>query len=331
MKEIKYKKTAVSPANIAFIKFWGKKNPKLNIPFNDSISMNLGSCLTTTTVELNPRFRGDKVILNGKEEKDEKKLRVINIVDLVRERSGIHWGVKVVSKNSFPSDAGIASSASGFSALALAASSATGLKLSPKELSILSRLGSGSASRSAVDGFVLWKKGTISGNSYAVQIVPPEHWNIRDVVAVTESEKKKKSSTEGHAIALTSPFYKRRQKILKKRVSEIKKSLLMKNFKKFGELLEEEAIELHMVAMTSKPPIFYWNTGTIEVMKKVREIREKGTLAYFTMDAGPNVHVICLEKDAGKINRTLKRIPEVQFTITNKPSIGTRLINKHLF
>ena len=331
MKENKYKKSAVSPANIAFIKFWGKKNPKLNIPFNDSLSMNLDKCLTTTTVEFNPRFRGDKVILNGKEEKDEKKLRVIKIVDLVRERAGIHWGVRVVSKNSFPSDAGIASSASGFSALALAASTAAGLKLSLKELSTLTRLGSGSASRSVIDGFVLWKKGTSSGNSYAEQIAPSEHWNLRDVVAVTESERKKKSSTEGHAIALTSPFYKQRQRILKKRVLEIKKSLLKKNFKKFGELLEEEAVELHMIAMTSKPPIFYWNKGTIEVMKKVRELRERGIQAYFTMDAGPNVHVICLEKDVRKINSTLKRIPEVLFTITNKPSIGTRLINKHLF
>ena len=95
--------------------------------------------------------------------------------------------------------------------------------------------------------------------------------------------------------------------------------------------MEEEAIELHIIAMTSKPPIFYWNKGTIEVINKVREIREKGILAYFTMDAGPNVHVICIAKDAKILNRKLRRIPEILFTIINKPSVGTHLLKKHLF
>lgn len=331
MKKDKFKATAKSPANIAFIKYWGKKNPRYNIPHNDSVSMNLSNCITTTTVEFNLRFKGDKVILNGKEEKDEKKARVIKIVDIVREKTNVHWGVKVVSKNTFPSDAGIASSASGFSALAMAASSAAGLNLSLKELSILARLGSGSASRSVIDGFALWKKGTNSGNSFAVQFETFDFWNLRDIVVVTESEKKKKSSTEGHSIALTSPFYKTRQKVLLKRIGLMKKAIMKKDIKKFGELLEEEAIELHMIAMTSKPPIFYWNKGTVLVMDKVRQLREKVISAYFTMDAGPNIHVICLEKDVKKVNTYLKRIPEVKFTIVNKPCDGSRLISKHLF
>ncbi len=331
MKKKIYKATAKSCANIAFIKFWGKKNPKLNIPFNDSISMNLSRCITTTTVEFNPRFREDRVYIDGKLVKDDKRLRVLKIIDIIREKSEIPWAVKVVSKNSFPKDAGIASSASGFSALALAGSIAADLNLSQKELSILARLGSGSASRSVIDGFSQWNKGKNSSSSYAVQIAPPDFWNLRDVVAVVAKDKKKVSSTEGHASAITSPFFKIRQKFLPGRLREIKKAFLKKNLKTFGKLLEEEAIELHVIAMTSQPPIFYWNKGTLEVIDKVLKLTEQEILAYFTMDAGPNVHIICSEKDVQKVNRVIRKLPEVLSTIVNKPGEGTRLIKKHLF
>ena len=293
--------------------------------------MNLSRCLTTTTVEFNPRFREDRVYIDGKLVKDDKSLRVLKIIDIIREKSEIPWAVKVVSKNSFPKDAGIASSASGFSALALAGSTAAGLDLSQKELSILARLGSGSASRSIIDGFSQWNKGKNSSSSFAVQIAPPDFWNLRDVVAVVAKDEKKVSSTEGHNVALTSPFYKIRQKLLPGRLREIKKAFLKKNIETFGKLLEEEAIELHVIAMTSQPPIFYWNKGTMEVIDKVRELRGKGLSAYFTMDAGPNVHLICSEKDSKKVNMIIRRLPEVLFTIVNEPGEGTRLIKKHLF
>ncbi|OGM09498.1 diphosphomevalonate decarboxylase [Candidatus Woesebacteria bacterium RBG_13_34_9] len=328
---MKYKATAVSPANIAFIKFWGKKNPKINLPFNNSISMNLSKCLTFTSVEFSPRFRSDRVYVDGKRLEGDEIFRVLSIIDIVREKSNISWCVKVVSKNNFPSSAGIASSASAFSALALAACSAAKLKLSQKEISILARLGSGSASRSVIDGFAEWVKGKNNSNSYAVQIATQGHWDLRDIVAVVEKERKKKSSTEGHAVALTSPFFKIRQKIIYQRIRNLKKALLTKNFKKFGELLEEEAIELHIIAMTSKPPIFYWNKGTIAVIDKVMELREKGVLAYFTIDAGPNVHVICKANDTKRVKQNLVRIPNVLFTIVNNACEGTRLIKKHLF
>jgi len=145
-------------------------------------------------------------------------------------------------------------------------------------------------------------------------------------------EKKKASSTEGHAAALTSPHYKTRLVQLQPRIKETRKALLRKQFKKFGQLIEEEAISLHLVAMSSIPAIFYWNKGTIEIINTLRKWREEeGLLAYFTMDAGPNVHVICREKDEKETNRRLKKLKNVLFTIVNKPAKGTRLINKHLF
>lgn len=320
------KVTAVSPANIAFIKYWGKKNPKLNIPFNDSISMNLSNCFTVTTTEFNKKFKDDYVYIDGKEVGGAKRDRVVAILDIVRKNVGINLFARVVSKNNFPSDAGIASSASGFSALALSAGRAAGLNLSRRELSILARMGSGSACRSIPDGFTLWKKGKDNNSSYAIQIAPPGFWDLKDVVAVVSKGKKGVGSTEGHELAITSPYFAVRLKNLGKRTREVKAALLAKDFSNFGRLVEEEAIDLHVMAMTSYPPIFYWNRGTMEVMKTVFELREKGVECYFTMDAGPNVHVICLGKNEQKVKRALGKLASVYSIISNKAGKGARII-----
>jgi len=319
------KVTAVSPANIAFIKFWGKKDPKLNIPFNDSISMNLDSCLTTTTVEFDEKLKVDQIVIDGHEVTGAKKERVVRILDSVRKIAKFKIFAKVVSKNNFPSDVGIASSASGFSALALSASAAAGLNLSQKELSILARLGSGSACRSIPDGFTLWKKGKDNDSSYAVQIAKPDFWGVRDVVTVTSDGKKKVGSTEGHDLATTSPYFEARLRNIAGKVKKVKEAILARNFTVFGKLVEEEAVDLHVMAMTSHPAVFYWNTGTMEVMKKVFELREKGIECYFTMDAGPNVHVICLGKNEPKVKKALGSLSMVHSVISNKVGIGARI------
>jgi len=325
------KKSATSPANIAFIKYWGKKNPNLNIPYNNSISMNLDSCLTTTTVHFMDNLKEDEVVIDCKKVEGEARNRVVRILDIVRTWAKIKTKAKVSSINNFPSDAGVASSASAFSALALAASSSAGLKLSKKNLSILARLGSGSASRSIISGFSEWKKGSTTNDSYAVQIEKPSYWDLRDIVTIVSSEKKEKSSTEGHRAALTSPYFKERQKELISRTNNLKKAFLRKDIDTFGKLLEEEAVDLHLMAMTSKPPIFYLNSTTFAVMQVLRELRVKGIKGYYTMDAGPNVHIICRQKDVDIINKTIKRVPGVKSTIINKARVGTRFSNNHLF
>ena len=325
------KKTATSPANIAFIKYWGKKNSKLNLPYNGSISMNLDNCLTTTTVHFIENLKEDEIVVDCRRVEGEAKQRVVNILDIVRDWSGIVSKAKVSSINNFPSDAGIASSASAFSALALSASLAAGLELSNKKLSILARLGSGSACRSVVDGFAEWKKGKTSESSYAIQIAKPSFWDLRDIVVVTSSSKKEKSSTEGHSLASTSPYFTKRQQLISKRLSGLKKALLSKNIDEFGKLLEKEALDLHVIAMTSEPPIFYLNSSTFDVIEVLRGLREKGIKGFFTMDAGPNVHIICRQKDVDEINRTVKRINGVKSTIVNKPGNGVRVSNNHLF
>lgn len=318
--------TATAPANIAFIKFWGKRDAKLNIPYNDSISMNLSNCQTETSVEIDPKLKIDEIRVNGEEVQGGKRERVILVLEEARRLAGSKHLAKVESKNNFPTGAGIASSASGFSALALAASWAYGLKLSPREVSKLARLGSGSACRSIPDGFTYWKKGTNHDSSYAVQFAPVGYWEIRDIVTVVATEAKKSSSTEGHALANTSPYFGVRLKKLPNRLSLMRKAIREKNWVVFGETLEEEAVDLHVMAMTSRPPVFYWNEGTIAVMQSLRSWRDEGLMGYFTMDAGANVHVMSLERDAAEIERRLKQIPEVKFTIMNKPAAGARLL-----
>jgi len=317
---------ARSPANIAFIKFWGKKNSELNIPFNDSMSMNLSDCYTTASVEFSSDLADDLIVINKEKVEGNKRGKVVKFLDLVRQMAKSNARARVVSENNFPMAAGIASSASAFSALALAASAAAGLNLNTKQLSILARKGSGSASRSMLDGFGYWKAGTSDETSYAVQLAPKNYWNLRDIVTVVSNKEKKFSSGEGHAAALTSPYFQTRIKNLPRRLKEMKDCFRQKNITMFGELLEQEAVDLHLMAMSSVPPIFYWNEGTILIMRKLREWRNEGLLGYFTIDAGANVHVICTEEDADELEKRLKQLPGVEFTIMNRAGDGAKLL-----
>lgn len=319
------KSTAKAPANIAFIKYWGKKNEKLRLPANASISMNLSDAYTTTSVEFDDKLASDVLYLNDSLASEEETARISKHLDLVRGIAKITIHARVESKNNFPKGAGIASSASGFAALTVAASRAAGLALSEKELSILARLGSGSACRSIPDGFVEWKEGNSSDESFAYSLYPHGYWDICDLIVIVGENSKKVSSTEGHAIAESSPFYRARIGGMKDKVEEIKSALVKKDFTKFGEIIEAEAINMHAVMMTSVPPLYYWNPGTIEVIKTVIELREKGIESYFTIDAGPNVHVICERKNLAKLKVGLSGIKTLNKFLVNNPSTGTRL------
>ena len=184
------KATAVAPSNIAFIKYWGKKNEKLRLPTNGSISMNLSNLHTTTTVEFNKDLDDDTVIINRQQVDSLKKDRVIKHLDRIRKMAKINLRAKVVSQNNFPMGGGLSSSASGFAALTVAGSSAAGLRLSEKELSILARYASGSSCRSIPDGFVEWLGGNSKETSYAISLYRPSYWGICDVIVVVDTKEK---------------------------------------------------------------------------------------------------------------------------------------------
>ena len=324
------KATAVAPSNIAFIKYWGKKDEVLRLPENGSISMNLSNLLTTTTVEFDKSLKEDLVTLNAKKESLENN-RAIKHIDRIRKLAKISEKVKIVTENNFPTGTGLSSSASGFAALTVAGAAAAGLKLSEKELSILARQGSGSACRSIPDGFVEWLDGDTSETSYAKSLYKPDYWDFVDVVAVVNVGPKDVATSEGMKGAVSSPFFSVRRSHMQQKIKTIKKFMKQKDFSAFGELVEAEALEMHAIMLTSIPSLIYWLPGTIRMMRQVKKWRSEGLQVYFTVNTGQDIHLICEKKNVKKVVSLVEEIEGVQKTIINYPSQGTRLVEKHLF
>jgi len=324
------KTTSRAHSNIAFIKYWGKKNEELRLPSNGSISMNLSNLYTTTTIEFDEKLNEDDIVINGNKEK-KKIEKVKNHLDRVRNLRDVKAKAKVVSVNNFPTGVGLSSSASGFAALTHAAVNALELPFSEKEMSILARLGSGSACRSIPSGFVEWKEGAVSEESYAESLYPENHWDIVDMVAIISTKEKYIPTTDGQKIAHTSPFFIERLKNINRKIADCKKYIAEKNFSRLGKLAENDALEMHAIMITSEPALLYWLPETIDMMKKVVEWRKDGLEVYFTINTGQNVHLLCREIDMERLVNKVKEVEYVKQTIINKPSKGTYTLTNHLF
>ena len=304
--------TAQASPNIAFIKYWGNRDSSLRIPVNGSISMNLDGLYTRTTVSFQSSLPYDELIINGHDVAGAGRERVSSILDIVRTIAGIAERAEVMTENNFPSGAGIASSASAFAALALAGSKAAGLELSERELSRLARRGSGSAARSVPGGFVEWQAGESDEDSFAYSIAGPSHWNLVDCVAIVSTSHKKTGSTEGHSIAPTSPLQAARLADAPRRLELCRSAILRCDFDAFASIVELDSDMMHSVMMTSTPALHYWKPASLEVMNQVRAWRAEGLPACYTVDAGPNVHVICPETEAHIVDKRLRQIPGIQ-------------------
>ncbi len=304
--------TALAHPNIAFIKYWGNRDNALRLPSNGSISMNLEGLFTRTTVSFQPSLPFDELIINGHAVMGKGLERVSYILDLVREQAGIKMNAEVMSENNFPAGAGIASSAAAFAALALASSKAAGLELGEAELSRLARRGSGSASRSIPTGFVEWHMGSGDGDCVAVSIAPPEHWDLADCVAIVNASHKKTGSTEGHALAWSSPLQAGRVADASRRLEICREAILQRDFKSFADIIELDSDMMHAVMMTSNPPLMYWQAATVDIFHAVREWRADGLPCAYTVDAGANVHVICPRDQAGAVEKKLRDLPGVR-------------------
>ena len=319
------KATAKAHTNIALIKYWGKRNEELILPTNNSLSLTLDGFHTTTTVDFQEDFSEDRFELNGTPEQGEAYKRVTAFLDLVRQMAGKELYAHVASDNQVPTAAGFASSASGFAALAAAASKAIGLDLDPKELSRLTRRGSGSSSRSIYGGFAEWQMGEKEdgSDSYAVSIADENHWDIRMAGVVLTSEMKKISSRAGMRRTVeTSPFYEGWLKSIPEDLSGIKEAIQEKDFIRVGEIAEANCLKMHATSLGAKPPFTYWLDSTIRVMHQVQEMREQGIPAYFTIDAGPNVKVLYLPEHESQVERILREVPGVTDVILSKPGPG---------
>lgn len=320
--------TARANANIAFIKYWGNIDNQLRLPASPSISMNIDGIHTETTVQWDDSQATDVLILNGKETGDAALHRVSQHLDVLRKRLGLEMHAIVESANNFPTGAGIASSASAFSALTLAGVTAAGVELDERELSMLARLGSGSASRSIPDGFVEWHVGKTHETSYAESVAPADHWDIVDVIAIVSRSHKRVSSRQGHETAETSDLQEARLAGAEARLRICRRAILEQDFDTFQQVVEHDSNLMHAVMMTSIPPLFYWLPASLALMADIRDWRADGLQVCYTLDAGPNVHCICTEADAPQVIGLIQNRPDIQEVRVARPGQGARIITK---
>ena len=320
--------TAIAHPNIAFIKYWGDVDPDLHIPANGSISMNLRELYSRTNVSFDPSLHHDQFSLDGRHIDDDGLQRVNSILGRVRKMAGINTFASVESHNNFPTGAGIASSASGFAALSLAASKAAGLDLDEKALSRLARTGSGSACRSIPAGFVEWQAGGNDEESYAFSIASPEQWDLVDCIALVSQDEKPISSSVGHSLAKTSLLQPARVADAPRRLDICREAILHRDFNALADVVELDSNLMHAVMITSTPPMLYWQPATVTIMQAVESWRKVGLMVCYTVDAGPNVHVLCSREVSVEVADRLQKLSGVQKVLVAHPGGPVNLENE---
>jgi diphosphomevalonate decarboxylase len=300
--------TARAHANIALAKYWGKLDEGRNLPAVPSLSLTLDALVTTTTVEFDASLATDELTLDGRPARDKEKERVVTLLDGVRRAAKLGARARVTSSNTFPTAAGLASSASGFAALALAASRAAGLESSSKAVSAMARAASVSAARSLYGGYVMLP----AGAEFAEPLASGDHFPLAMTVALTRAGEKSVGSTEGMLrTAKTSPYYRGWVEHAPRLFELIKSAVLGRDLTVLGPAMESSALAMHASMFAADPPIVYFSPTTLAVMERVRELRASGIPAYFTMDAGPHVKVVSLPEHAQEVANRLAECPGV--------------------
>lgn len=306
--------TARAYPNIALVKYWGKRDETLMLPAAGSLSLTLDSFPTTTTVRLSEQLDADTFTLNGAPQTTEALARVTKFLSLVRERAAQHGFpghsfAEVHSVNTAPTGAGLASSASGFAALAVSAAAAYGLRLDRAELSRLARRGSGSAARSLISGISVWHAGEDDQSSFAEPVPSPE---IAMVIATVDPRQKAVSSRVAmRETALTSPFYPAWITSTEQSLRDMIAACQAHDFTRIGKITEMHALRMHAVIQTNDPPVRYLSPTSIAIFDAVAALRERGIEAYATADAGPNVAVISRPEDVTAVASALTEHGEV--------------------
>ena len=320
--------TAHAHANIALIKYWGKRSVDLNLPAVGSISLTLDALKTVTTLQFDESLESDVLQLNHRTILGKPLERISEFLDIAAQ-NGVRPKAKIITSNSFPTGAGLASSASGFAALAVATNEAMNLNLTKEELSMLARQGSGSAARSIYGGFAEMKCGSSledDSDDYAIQLKDQSYWDLRLLIAITSTDKKEIGSTEGMVrTAKSSPFYAGWVESQQADLEEMRNAVNKKNFSKVGELTEHSCFKMHGLAMSGRPPLLYWNGVTTEMIHTIWNLRSKGTAAYVTMDAGPQVKVLCQPGNSELVKQAMLSVSGVKQIIEAKPGPGAAI------
>ena len=295
-----------SYANIAIIKYWGKKDPIKMIPATSSISLTLENLFTETEISFITREEAiektgqasDLLYINGELQNEEQIKKIAKVVNLFRDdRSQL---VKIDTTNNMPTEAGLSSSSSGLSAAIKACNKLFDKNLSREELAQISKFASGSSSRSFFGPVGMWDKNTGEVSEVKTDL------KLAMIVLVLNEEKKIISSRKGMALCMeTSTSFDEWIRQSEIDFENMKKYLSEGDFSKVGELTEENALRMHETTKNANPPFTYLTEKSFDAMEYVKELRKQGEKCYFTMDAGPNVKVLCLEEDFERLKDIL--------------------------
>jgi diphosphomevalonate decarboxylase len=313
--------TARACANIALVKYWGKRDAALNLPAAGSLSLTLAALVTETRVQFDSALDHDVLALDGRA---ADAARVTPFLDLVRARAALSTKARVISTNRFPTASGLASSASGFAALAVAATRAAGLTLPARELSILARRGSGSAARSIFGGFVRMHAGTAASgeDAYAEPLESALASQVRMVIGVVGGGAPKSHGSRDAMdhTAATSPFYAAWIALVPRDLVAAEAALVAGDLQALGELAEANALAMHASAIAARPGVVYWQPTTLALLAAVRDLRATGVPAWATMDAGPHVKVLTTADAAPRVAEVLGTVGGVTTMISE---VGT--------
>lgn len=315
--------------NIALIKYWGKRDKDLFLPMNSSLSLTLDAFYTDTKITLQDDLCADQFWLNQVRQNEVETQKITRLLNLFRQEAQDFRYARVESLNFVPTAAGLASSASAFAALAGAMHEALQLKMTRQQLSTFARRGSGSATRSLFGGFVEWEKGTSHEDSHAV-FIDDAKWNIGMLIIVVNQQAKKISSRMGmEQTVQTSPFYPAWVECAQSDLNAIKKAITQQDFIRLGEITEANSMKMHATMLGSQPPFCYFEPDSIVAQQQIRYLREVlGIPAYFTMDAGPNVKVICRIQDLEVIKTHLLQFFKPHQLITSLPGQAMHILSE---
>lgn len=319
--------TAVAHPNIALVKYWGKADTGQNLPAVGSLSITLEGLTTTTRVQFDPTFATDEFEFSGSVV-PAMASRVTSCLDEIRRRTGTVSRALVQSDNDFPTAAGLASSASGFAALVVAADAALGTGLPRSELAEIARRASGSAARSIFGGFVELSLVDSGRRTDTRQLLEPSAWPLQVVVAVTESAPKAVGSTEGMVLTeRTSPYYTAWVASSPADLGEARMAVERRDFEALADISESSCLKMHGLMMSARPGLLYWNGATVECLLVVRRLRAEGVPVFFTIDAGPQVKAVCRPEALERVRGELAAVPGVEMLLSAGLGEGARAID----
>jgi diphosphomevalonate decarboxylase len=313
---------AVANSNLALVKYWGKADEGARHPATPSLSVTLDSLSTVARVELSKQWSED--LIEGVPSAAASRVHVF--FDRLRSRFGLSSHARVWLKSNFPVAAGLASSASTFAAVAKAASAEAGLDLDDERLADVARLGSGSACRSVYGGFVEWRPQ--GGGSVVEPIAVKDHWPLSILVAVTSERPKAVGSSEGmKRTEATSPYYRAWLDSGATDLKQARQAVRDRSLAGLGVVAERNCLRMHAAIMASDPPLVYWEPATLAVIREVWALRDRGVEAYFSIDAGPQVKVLCAPASAGSVRAALAAVAGVERILEARPGDGARVVD----